>query len=224
MIESCFQRNFLHVEPLRHWINMNPQFGWDHIICCDSTVRGKSTSAHLKSAKWPKQLFTLATSDSPYINSSLLPSFHTQPLVHVANAAWPREPYWSVHQFKLTLNMQLIWFAEFFNQSPLSLILLVCVCIFSGGFYVSRLIKIKIMFSSAIHAIWKLISFDSLSFVGAWGIESSYSFLLISVYVLPACEHFASVSDAQLQSTLSNPTVKASCEQRNHPSFRLASV
>lgn len=86
----------------------------------------------------------------------------------------------------------------------------------------SRLIKIKIMFSSAIHAIWKLISFDSLSFVGAWGIESSYSFLLISV--LPACEHFASVSDAQLQSTLSNPTVKASCEQRNHPSFRLASV
>lgn len=89
------------------------------------------------------------------------------------------------------------------------------MCIFPGGIYVSRLIKIKIMFPSAIHAIWKLISLDCLSFVEAWGIESSYSFLLISVYVLPACEHFASVSDAQLQSSLSNPIVKATCEQRN---------
>lgn len=87
-----------------------------------------------------------------------------------------------------------------------------------------RLIKIKIMFPSAIHAIWKLISLDSSSFVGAWGIESSYSSLLISVYVVPAFEHFASVSDAQLQPTLPNPTVKASCEQRNHTSFQLVSV
>lgn len=35
IIETRFQPKFLHTEPLRHGINVNPQFGCDHVICCD---------------------------------------------------------------------------------------------------------------------------------------------------------------------------------------------